>query len=80
MILNLFQPIFDFLGIGFFLLPPDVLTSHFATFNNWWELLSPEVLISWLIYFMTAYGVIFVLFIMPFRFFKKLLHVPKRKG
>lgn len=80
MIMNLFQPIFDLLGIADFLLTPTALISAMSSLPNWYDILSPQILVSWLIYFLFAYGSIFVLMIMPFRFFKKLLRVPKRKG
>lgn len=80
MILNLFQPIFDLMGMGDFLLTPAELITAFQGLTNWFDILSPQIIISWLIYFIFAYGIIFVLCIVPFRFFKKLLHVPKRKG
>lgn len=80
MIYNLFQPLFDFLGIGSLLLQPTQLVEFMTNLPNWYDILNPQILISWLIYVLFAYGAIFVLMIMPFRFFKKLFKVPKRKG
>lgn len=80
MIINLFQPIFDFLGIGSFLLQPTALIEAMSSLPNWYNILNPQILISWLIYFLFAYGTMFVLMILPFRFFKKWLRVPKRRG
>ena len=79
MILNLFQPIFQLLGISEFLLSPSALITSIVSCTNWWQILQPNILISWLIYFMFAYGTIFVLMVMPFRYFKQLMRVPKRK-
>lgn len=80
MIMNLFQPIFELLGISEFLLSPSALIAAMSNLPNWYDILSPQILVSWLIYFMFAYGTIFVLLVIPFRFFKKLIRVPKRKG
>lgn len=80
MIYNLFQPLFDFLGISSLLLQPNALVAAMTNMQNWYDILNPQILVSWLIYVLFAYGAIFVLMIMPFRFFKKLLKVPKRKG
>ena len=79
MIMNLFQPIFTFLGISEFLLTPTALITAMSSLSDWYLILQPQILLSWFIYFLFAYGTIFVLMIMPFRFFKKLLNVPKRK-
>lgn len=80
MIMNLFQPIFDIFGMSDFLLAPADLITAMSNLPNWYDILSPNILISWLIYFTFAYGILFTLIIMPFRFFKKLVGVPKRKG
>lgn len=80
MILNLFQPIFNLLGISEFLLLPADLINTMMSLTEWYHILSPQIIISWLIYFCFAYGTIFTLLIIPFRFFKKLIRVPKRKG
>ena len=79
MIITLFQPLFTMLGIGDFLLSPTALITTMSSLTDWYMLFQPQILVSWLIYFLFAYGTIFVLMIMPFRFFKKLLNVPKRK-
>lgn len=47
---------------------------------NWFDFLSPDVLISWLFYFAFAWGMLYVTFVMPFRFFKWLLKVPDKHG
>lgn len=80
MIMNLFQPIFDLLGMGVFLLAPADLITAMSNLPNWYDLLSPQIVISWLVYFVFAYGILFTLIIIPYRFFKKLIGVPKRRG
>ena len=80
MIINLFQPIFEFLGISDFLISPIDLITLISSQQEWFHMLQPQIIVSWLIYFLFAYGTIFVLMVMPFRFFKKLLRVPKRRG
>lgn len=47
---------------------------------NWFDFLSPDVLISWLFYVAFAWGMLYVVFVMPFRFFKWLLRVPDKNG
>ena len=47
---------------------------------SWHYLLSPDILISWLFHMAFAYGMLYVCFILPFRWFKRLIKAPDRKG
>lgn len=80
MIYELFFPLFNFLGIGNILLPFDTLLSVWQTdITNWWLMFNPSYIISWIIYVGFAFGAFFVICVVPFRWFKKLIRVPKRK-
>lgn len=80
MIITLFEPIFNVFGFAEFLLTPTELLSRFTTLTAWYDILCPDILISWLLYLAVAYMLYFTLFVIPWRFFKKIIHVPKRRG
>lgn len=56
------------------------LVNSFSSMDSWFKILTPNVIISWLFYFTFAYGMLYVCFILPFRFFKRFIKAPDRKG
>lgn len=80
MILTLFEPIFNVFGVGEYLLTPTELIAEFSAFTAWYDILRPDIFISWFLYVAVAYMVYFTLFVIPWRFFKKIINVPKRRG
>ena len=82
MIYEFFYYIFDMLGISNFLLDPGQLCVFIAQmdYTRWTNLFNPEIWVSLLIYGGFAFGCIYVLMWLPFRFFKRLIRVPDKKG
>lgn len=77
--------IYDFINtllnpFGYSLPPFDALCGEMSMLNNWWEVLRPDILISWLFYVAFAYGMLYFCFILPFRMFKRIIKAPDKKG
>lgn len=65
---------------GFSLLPFDLVFQDIRSFEHWFQLLSPDVFIPLMFYITIAYGFLYILFILPFRYFKRLIKAPDKKG
>lgn len=71
------------LGVfGFEPLPLASIQSIFmdGVLSNWWQLLNPNLFVPLLFYLSFGWGMLYILFILPFRFLKNWLRVPDRKG
>ena len=61
--------------------PVDIINTFSAfTWETWGTCLSPNIVISSIIYIMFTYAMFFIIFVVPFRFLKKWIKVPNAKG
>lgn len=47
---------------------------------HWWQLLNPNLLIPLLFYLSFGFGALYIMFILPFRYFKHIIKAPDKKG
>lgn len=79
MLINLLNTLFgNLFGIYF----PDI-ESIFADLMNiehWWVILRPDILITLMFIITISYIFLYIMFILPFRWFKRIARVPNKKG
>ena len=77
--------IYDFMCIifepfGIVPLTFTALIEKVVSADLWFKLLSPDMLLSWLFYVSFGYGLLYICFILPFRFLKLIVRAPDGKG
>lgn len=65
---------------GFEILPFGEMCTQITNLNAWYQLFDLRVLVPWLFYFAFAWGMLYICFILPFRFFKRWIKAPDKKG
>ena len=77
--------IYDFLvtilsPFGFEIATFSEISAHFFSVNAWYQVFDLKYFVPWLFYMAFAYGMLYVAFILPFRYFKRLIKAPDKKG
>ena len=65
---------------GIDVLPFGEMCAQVGNLTAWYQFFNLNIFIPWLFYFAFAYGMLFVTFILPFRFFKHWVKIPDKKG
>ena len=58
----------------------DSLKTLIMSLDQWWQILQPDLIFSIFVYLGCMYAFYFVICILPFRLFKRLLKVDKKRG
>ena len=53
---------------------------HFSNITAWYQVFDLSVFVPWLFYMALAYGMLYIVFILPFRYFKRWVKAPDKKG
>lgn len=82
LIYDLFITLLSPFGLETFILLPSDLINYinFANVSEWYHLLNIQFIFSSIVYMSFIWGMYFVFCVIPFRFFLKLIRVPKRGG
>jgi len=77
--------IYEFLTLilspfGITVLPFAEMCNLIGNLTAWYQVFNLEILIPWLFYFTFAFGMLYICFILPFRFFKHWIKAPDKKG
>lgn len=56
------------------------LVEKIGSLQSWYHFLSPDLLVSFMFHLAFAFGMLYFVFILPFRVIKYILRVPDKKG
>lgn len=78
MLTNFLTSVFSYFGYTFMNFTQ--MIEYSTLVEKWYNLLNPSFLFSFISHFVLFYGIIYICFILPFRYFKYVLKVPNKKG